>query len=58
MSIISKKALSKIQPNMTVSLGGGSNVLTLAKDLNNAQIPGLRLYSPSELLSFNVSSLD
>lgn len=25
MSIISKKALSKIQPNMTVSLGGGSN---------------------------------
>ena len=57
MSIISKKALSKIQPNMTVSLGGGSNVLTLAKDMNNAQIPGLRLYSPSEITKFQCEQL-
>ena len=57
MSIISKKALSKIKPNMTVSLGGGSNVLNLAKDLNNARIPGLRLYSPSEITKFQGKQL-
>ena len=42
---------------MTVSLGGGSNVLTLAKDMNNAQIPGLRLYSPSEITKFQCEQL-
>lgn len=49
MSLISQKALSKIKPNMSISLGGGSNVLNLAKDLCQAHISNLTLYSPSEI---------
>ena len=49
MSLISQKALSKIKPNMSISLGGGSNVLNLAKDLSQAHISNLMLYSPSEI---------
>ena len=41
MSLISQKALSKIKPNMSISLGGGSNVLNLAKDLSQAHISNL-----------------
>lgn len=57
MSIISKKALSKIKPNMTISLGGGSNILNLAKDLSNAQIPNLNFYSPSEITRMQCKKL-
>lgn len=57
MSIISKKALSKIKPNMTISLGGGSNVLNLAKDLSNANIPNLHFYSPSEITQMQCKKL-
>ncbi len=49
MSLISQKALSKIKPNMSISLGGGSNVLNLAKDLCQAHISNLTLYSSSEI---------
>lgn len=49
MLLISQKALSKIKPNMSISLGGGSNVLNLAKDLCQAHISNLTLYSPSEI---------
>lgn len=57
MSIISKKVLSKIKPNMTISLGGGSNVLNLAKDLSNANIPNLHFYSPSEITQMQCKKL-
>lgn len=58
MSIISKKALSKIKPNMTISLGGGSNVLNLAKDLSTAKISNLHFYSPSEITRMQCKKLD
>lgn len=49
MSLISQKALNKIRPNMIISLGGGHNVLNLAKDISQAHISNLKLYSPSEI---------
>lgn len=56
MPIISKKALSKIKPNMTISLGGGSNILNLTKDLSTAQIPNLHFIHHLKLLKCNVKS--
>ncbi len=56
MPIISKKALSKIKPNMIISLGGGSNILNLTKDLSTAQIPNLHFIYHLKLLECNVKS--
>lgn len=57
MPIISKKALSKIKPNMIISLGGGSNILNLTKDLSTAQIPNLHFYLPSEITRMQCKKL-
>lgn len=49
MSLISQKALRKIKPHTTISLGGGNNVLDLAKDISKSHLSNLKLYSPSEI---------
>lgn len=50
LSIISSTAIKLIQPGMTLSLGGGSNVLTLVQELKASHLATMvTLYSPSEL---------
>lgn len=50
LSIISSTAIKLIQPGMTLSLGGGSNVATLAQELKASDLAStIKLYSPSEL---------
>ncbi len=56
MPIISKKALSKIKPNMTISLSGGSNILNLTKDLSTAQFLTRIFIYHLKLLECNVKS--
>ncbi len=61
---ISDLALTKIKPQMTVSLGGGSNVFNLAKAIATSNLD-LNLCSPSEItrlkgqkLGLNIQPLD
>lgn len=54
---ISELAASKIKAGMTVSLGGGHNVMNLAKELSQKPIENLTLCSPSELTRNNCSML-
>lgn len=49
MTTISSLAFSKIEPNSIVSLGGGSNVFNLVKEIATHPEYNLNLYSPSEL---------
>lgn len=42
---------------MTISLGGGSNILNLTKDLSTAQIPNLHFYLPSEITRMQCKKL-
>ncbi|WP_367302417.1 ribose-5-phosphate isomerase A, partial [Lactobacillus helveticus] len=55
---ISKLAISKIKTGMTISLGGGHNVMNLAEELHQSSITNITLCSPSELTRMNVHPLD
>lgn len=57
MSTISSLAFSKIKPNSTISLGGGSNVFNLAKEIAKHPEYNLTIYSPSELTILNCQKL-
>lgn len=43
---------------MTISLGGGHNVMNLAEELHQSSITNITLCSPSELTRMNVHPLD
>ncbi|KRL11044.1 ribose-5-phosphate isomerase A [Schleiferilactobacillus perolens] len=49
LSPVTKQALQYIQPHMTVSLGGGRHMQSLADAIAAAVITDLRITSPSEL---------
>ena len=49
MQTIVDLALQKLRPQMSVSLGGGRNVLALTEELAKQPSKNLKLYSPSEL---------
>lgn len=53
---ISSLALSKIKPGMTISLGGGSNVFNLAKEIKNQNLQ-IKLISPSEITRFKCKEI-
>lgn len=54
---ISKLAISKIKTGMTISLGGGHNVINLAEELHQSSITNITLCSPSELTRMNCKML-
>lgn len=49
ISSISKLAAGKVKDGMTVSLGGGHNVMNLAQELSKSTFTNTTLFSPSEL---------
>ncbi|WP_297819568.1 ribose-5-phosphate isomerase A [uncultured Lactobacillus sp.] len=57
MTTISSLAFSKIKPNSNVSLGGGSNVFNLAKEIERHTEYKLHLYSPSTLTIMKCKSV-
>lgn len=48
MNTVSRLALAKIKPGMTISLGDGSNVANLAQALAENMVAGVKIVSPSE----------
>ncbi len=53
---ISNLALTKIKPNMTISLGGGQNVFKLAQTIKQASL-AINLVSPSEMTRYNCQKI-
>lgn len=53
---ISNLALTKIKPNMTISLGGEQNVFKLAQIIKQASL-AINLVSPSEMTRYNCQKI-